>query len=156
MKSPDRILLMLAASDLEPGEIHQFFRSIERSGAMRATDLVLELRRHARELRYIGQPKTPIVEAAPEIEGPDADELLRRLSPLHLTNHELHELLLKELRGMGLSARDMPPYNKISLAIWLDRACRRFGIDVLVKAVDNVLARRLPRPAMDWPLKREQ
>lgn len=153
MKSPDRILLMLAASDMEAAELHQFFRSIERHGAMRATDIVMELRQHARELRYVGQPKTPVPEHSLEVEKPDTDELLRRLSSLSLNNQQLHDVLVKELRNMG--ARDLPPFNKISLVVWLDRVSGRYGIDAVVKAVDMVLARRLPRSAIDWPLKRE-
>lgn len=83
------------------------------------------------------------------------EEVQRQLAILKLPNHELHELFQKEFRNMGVNLRDLPPYNKISLTVWFDRVSRRLGVDKLMQATNSIVARRLPRTQMDWPLKRD-
>jgi hypothetical protein len=91
------------------------------------------------------------------LEGPKnvGEDIQRKLAILNLSNQQLFGLLQKEFRGMGVSLRDLPPYNKISLSVWLDRVGRRVGTDKLTQAINNILNRHSPRPPIDWPLKRE-
>jgi hypothetical protein len=157
MKSPDRIFLMLAASDVEPSDIHQFFRWIERSGAGESTNLVVALRRHAKELPYLRQPKISRAEPTQRIESPRklASNVQRRLVDLNLPASEVVELLQREYRALGVNPRDLPPFNKIALSVWLERLNRRFGPEMLMQAANNVLVNLSSKPQLDWPLKRD-
>lgn len=148
---------MLAASEIEPSEIYQFFRVIEMRGANRATNFVLALRDHARDFRSIGLPKksSANLHKAARPTSDLSENIRRQLKTLNLSSHQLFESVQKELRGIGVNPRDLPPFNKISLSVWLDRAARRIGSEKLMQAVKAVLARHSSNLPIDWPLKRD-
>ncbi|WP_145831772.1 hypothetical protein [Bradyrhizobium huanghuaihaiense] len=117
MKKPNQILLFLASSSIGPEAIYEFFRWVERVGANRGTQSVLNLREHSEQVLYSSRGRVSNTDgdavASPRLIGREAERLLAGAG---MPNQDLVAHIHRELRIMGVPLREIPPFNKISLS----------------------------------------
>lgn len=121
----------------------------------RGTRSVLNLREHSAEILYSprGRAVSNVVEDAAPSPRPIGREAQRLLAGAGLPNNELVTHIHRELRSMGVPPKEIPPFNKIAMSVWLDRTGRRVGTDKIMQAVGSVLKKYSRGTLTDWPLK---
>jgi hypothetical protein len=156
------VRLSLAAADLNPSELHSFFRWVESCGADQAVDTIMELRflseQSARSVRRVlGATSSSKIDERSR--HADKDEILRieqiLMAQSGLNKSKLTALFSQELIGRGISRSSIPDPSKIAFRRWLEKLAQRIPIGELLRAASKLRNELAHGSRIDWPLRRD-